>query len=120
MGAVVSRHFHSQALLLQLPRSFSILSTSLRLCTPRLTISRRSCNTDGLILFFAPVAFLVCVFCVYRAVAQQLMADTGGRYFGLWQAQRAWAEEEWTAEDRDGSSGGVDNESGGGDRATPP
>ncbi|CBN75449.1 iron-sulfur clusters transporter atm1, mitochondrial precursor [Ectocarpus siliculosus] len=50
----------------------------------------------------------------------ELMADTGGRYFGLWQAQRAWAAEESTAEDRDGSSGGTDNESGGGDRSSPP
>ncbi|CAM9655195.1 unnamed protein product [Ectocarpus sp. 6 AP-2014] len=50
----------------------------------------------------------------------ELMADTGGRYFGLWQAQRAWAAEESTAEDRDGSSGGIDNESGGGDRSSPP
>lgn len=29
--------------------------------------------------------------------AWQLMADPGGRYFGLWQAQRAWAAEESTA-----------------------
>ncbi|CAB1097447.1 unnamed protein product [Ectocarpus sp. CCAP 1310/34] len=36
------------------------------------------------------------------------------------EAQRAWAAEESTVEDQDGSSGSIDNESGGGDRSSPP
>lgn len=65
----------------QIPRSCSISSTSLRLGTPRLTISRRSYNTDCLFFSFTPVAFLVYVSCTvpWRKSSWQIqVAGTSG------------------------------------------
>lgn len=60
-------------------------------------------------------AHVLCVrFFCFRGVGdmtRQLMADPEGRYFGLWQAQRAWAaEEESTA--RKGDGGGTSGDDG--------
>lgn len=52
--------------------------------------------------------------------SSQLMADPEGRYFGLWQAQRAWAAEESTANGDGSGDTSKENISGSGSNGAPP